>query len=86
VSWYLMVPPPNSSGSNSFEGYPPLSEWSVYKKYDSADDCEQFRLNIAAGLLQDPPPDFLRRFGDSFIDVFEQARCIASDDPRLRKK
>jgi hypothetical protein len=81
-----MVPPRHSSGSNSFEQYPPLPEWSVYKTYDSAEECDQSRLNTAVGLLQDAPPDFVQRFGSTFMDIFEQARCIGSDDPRLKEK
>ena len=79
VGWYLMVPPPHSNESES----PPLSEWSVYQTFESADVCYFFREETASGMLQDAPPDFVARFDGRFMDIFEQAKCIASDDPRL---
>lgn len=77
VGWYLMVPWPYSRNL-------PLSLWSVYKTYDSSDECDLFRGDIASGILQDAPPDFVEQFGNSYMDVFKQARCISSDDPRLK--
>jgi hypothetical protein len=82
LGWYLMVPPPNSNESEQ----PPLSEWSIYKTYESYDACFYFRAEIASGMLQDAPPDFVARFDGSFMDIFKQAQCIASDDPRLKEK
>ena len=79
VIWYLMVPPHPFA-----EEPPPPSEWSVYHVYDAADTCEYARLEIAGGLLEDPPPDFLQRFGNTFMQTFDQARCVFSDD--LRRK
>jgi hypothetical protein len=86
VGWYLMIPPPHSRSSNSFEQHPPLAQWSVYRKYDSADECELSRLNIAGGMLQDPPADFVQRFGNNFMSFFERAQCIESDDRGLKLK
>ena len=74
VGWYLMIPPSHSSGSNSFEVYPPLWEWSVYSAYDSAHECEgaKFFAREAHKTLDDP-----------MHQAFERAQCIASDDRRL---
>jgi hypothetical protein len=81
VGWYLMVPP------HPFVAPPPpLSRWSVYHVYDSADKCRYVRANIASGVLEDAPQDFLERFGNSFMHVFARARCVATDDPRLKEK
>ncbi len=82
VSWYLMVPPPHSSESQP----PPLSEWSVYQTFESADVCYFFRTGTASGMVQDPPPDFAERFDSRFMDIFKQAECVATDDPRLKSK
>jgi hypothetical protein len=81
VGWYLLVPP------HPFVApLPPPSHWSVYHVYDSADKCNYVRANIASGILEDAPPDFVERFGNSFTRIFERARCIATDDPRLKEK
>jgi hypothetical protein len=79
VGWYLMVPPHPFN-----EEPPPPSEWSVYRVYSAAGICEYARLEIAGGLLEDPPPDFLERFGNGFMHTFDQARCVSSDDLRLK--
>jgi hypothetical protein len=81
VGWYLMVPPSHSSES----GPPTLSEWSVYKTFESADVCYYFRAETASGMLQDAPPDFAERFDGSFMNTFEQGRCVATNDPRLKE-
>ena len=81
VGWYLMVPPRPFA-----EAPPPPSQWSVYHVYDSADKCNYVRANIASGVLEDAPPDFVERFGNTFMRTFERARCIAIDDPRLKEK
>ena len=81
VGWYLMVPPPHSKRIRPA----PLSEWSIYKTYESVDVCYYSRTGIASGILQDAPPDFVARFDGRFMDIFEQAKCIASDDPRLKE-
>ena len=83
VGWYLMVPPPYSERARSLL---PLSEWSIYKTFESADACTFFREDVATGMLQDAPPDFVVQFDSSFMNIFQQAECVASDDPRLKEK
>ena len=78
-----MVPPPYSEGAHSL---PPLSEWSIYKAFESADVCTFFREDVATGILQDAPPDFVAQFDGSFMNIFQQAECVTTDDPRLKKK
>jgi len=63
-----------------------LSKWSIYHCYNTLDECRQVRSNITSGLLQDSPPDFLQRFGNNFKSAFARAKCVASDDPRLKEK
>ena len=79
VIWYLMVPPHPFA-----EEPPPPSKSSVYKVYKSPDECEWSRQGIVSGMLEDPPADFLQRFGDTFMQTFDQARCVSSDDLRLK--
>jgi hypothetical protein len=81
VGRYLMVPPHPYA-----KEVPPRPEWSLYDVYKSADICEWSRREIAAGLLEDVPADFLLRFGNRFMDVFKEATCVASDDPWLKGK
>jgi hypothetical protein len=83
VGWYLVVPPPYSQGAHSL---PPLSKWSIYKWFESADLCNFFRADGATGVLQDAPPDFVQQFDGSLMDIFKQGECVATDDPRLKKK
>jgi hypothetical protein len=81
VGWYLLVPPHPFAAT-----VPPPSEWSVYEVYVSAEKCEERRLAISEGMLEDAPADFVERFGNTFMYIFKQARCIATDDPRLKEK
>ena len=81
VGWYLMVPPHPFA-----KEVPPRAEWSLYLLYNSADTCQWSRREIAIGMLEDAPADFLQRFGNRFMDVFKQATCVASDDPWLKGK
>ncbi len=82
AGWYLMIPP-FSREPLSFKNLP-VSKWSIYRRYNTPDECRLARLNISAGLLQDPPADFKQRFGDNFKSIFARAKCIATDDPRLK--
>jgi hypothetical protein len=77
--------PPYSEGPIPPKNLPPLSKWSVYQRYNAPDECRQARSEITAGLLQDPPPDVVQRFGNNFQSTFARAQCIASDDPRLKE-
>ena len=83
VGWYLMVPPPYSVGAHSL---PPLSKWSIYKTFESADICTNFREDVTTGMLQDAPPDFVAHFDGGFMNIFQQAERVATDDPRLKEK
>jgi hypothetical protein len=85
VGWYLMVPP-YSEKPIPPTNLPPLSKWSVYRRYNAPDECRYARSAIADGFLEDAPPDFLQRFGNNFKSTFVRARCVATDDPRLKEK
>ena len=85
VALYLMVPP-YSERPIPPKDLPPLSKWSIYHRYNTLDECRQVRSEITSGLLQDSPPDFLQRFGNNFKSAFARAKCVATDDPRLKDK
>jgi hypothetical protein len=90
VGWYLMVPPVNSTGPGPWiDRSAPLSKWKAKAAFDSAAECTVARHwkrenNVtdaqkyqAAG--QKIPFDLMTE-GLSWDD----AQCIASDDPRLK--
>jgi hypothetical protein len=85
VGWYLMVPPYGERPIPP-SNLPPLSKWSIYQRYNTPDECRQFRSDITSGWLQDSPPDFVQRFGNNFKSTFARAECVATDDPRLKEK
>jgi len=97
VGWYLMVPPFAGTGKGSYpDDRAPLSKWSMGGSFDSAEACQQkiddyiyhpCLLDMPAGSVcpQNAIPhddDFERAEHESFIE----ARCIGTDDPRLKEK
>lgn len=87
VGWYLMAPPlvriPTTTGPSSPTpaSAAPLSRWKQIGQFDRAKDCEQALAKEQAiyqgepGFMKDP---------DALASTY--ARCIASDDPRLKEK
>jgi hypothetical protein len=87
AGWYLLIP------RYALDGHlldsAPLSAWRVYDRYDSLNACQQTRQQMI-------------RLGDEFINEQERraelgrgvsqaatmlaARCVSSDDPRLKAK
>jgi hypothetical protein len=88
VGWYLMMPPPNWSKTNT--PTPPLREWTLFGHYGSAGECsdERFRMirvqymallsDLAEGASDDPNLPSLK------LD-FKDARCVATDDPQVKE-
>ncbi len=87
VGWYLMVPPmkslknigPNDPPESSYTTAP-LAHWEIADTFDSAEECKSglraFLRDAGLALRQRDP-----------VWTFEQrwfARCIATDDPRLK--
>ena len=73
--WYLIVPPFNKSGVLAST---PISRWTHHEgSYDTARECGQGKQAMLDDLDKHP----------AFHDYSEAvifARCIASDDPRLK--
>ena len=79
-----MVPPIDPS-SDSVKRDAPYTHWRNMGSFDTAADCaaEQSKLQQSAAVLtQDSQPIQLRILGRSQV----AARCVASDDPRLKEK
>jgi len=89
VGWYLMLPTPRGHNSLRYGPDLPLSKWTVFQSFDSADDCG---TTLAHMLLATKKA--LKKIRDNDLDtadssgrlafLFTQAECIATDDPRLR--
>jgi hypothetical protein len=84
VGWYLMVPPllPRLSEGEPYLGFlplAPLSQWTIVD-FDSARGC----IDAHARLLRDR---VMKNVNDEIrIEQAYSARCIATDDPRLKEK
>jgi hypothetical protein len=76
IGWYLMIPPRSESGPNAFDDRAPLSRWFIFNSHDAAHECEGAKFLNREGHKQP---------NDPMHHAFEQAQCIASDDPRLAK-
>jgi hypothetical protein len=87
LGWYLMVPPFIKVGERVVpESSAPLSKWYWAGSFDSVDACErnQEREIVKAQKRKLAQPATKR--GRSVEMGFWEARCIASDDPRLKEK
>ena len=76
IGWYLMIPSRSTGAPNEFDDHAALSRWFVFSSHDTAHECEEAKFLNRGGHKQ--PNDPMQR-------AFEQAQCIASDDPRLAK-
>jgi hypothetical protein len=88
VGWYLMVPPLTTStaGRTLVNSSAPLTAWLTIASYDTARECNavwtdtlRTRTAIVAALGEKSSP-FVKG------GAVAAARCIASDDPRLKGK
>jgi hypothetical protein len=97
VGWYLMVPPVTPEGltdpnATLVNGKAPISQWIIFRAYDSADQCQQERRSGQLALVDAirANPELLidrAQFGLKAMDLLKRgaSQCIASDDPRLAK-
>jgi len=79
--WYLMIPPAAGKGAVDFEA--PLRRWPQAAAFDTAKACEDSLRDLyttAKANFQSVGSDENKRG----IDSLTFARCIASDDPRLK--
>ncbi len=88
VVWYLMIPPPYWSKTNPRTA--PLRQWTVFGRYDSAQECSEERTKMirvqSMALLSDLAEGVSDANRPSLSLDFKHAHCIASDDPRLKEK
>jgi hypothetical protein len=82
VGWYLVLPPMNSwKGLPWIDRNAPLSKWQQRAAFNSAKDCEVARKKHET--------DFalaVKSANHISSPIDDGARCVASDDPRLKPK
>jgi hypothetical protein len=92
AGWYLMLPP--WSSPSKFDDKAPLNQWEQANAYDSAAVCEKSRYDTVKDLLKGHAPNgnlldqktLTPETADYNARLYAAARCIASDDPRLKEK
>jgi hypothetical protein len=97
AGWYLMVPPVTPEGltdpnATLVNGKAPISQWVIFRAYDSADQCQQERRSGQRALIDaiTANPELLTdraQYGLRAMELLKKggAQCIDSDDPRLAK-
>jgi hypothetical protein len=87
VGWYLMVPP-IASRTGPINRDALLEKWETWFAFDTAAEC-QARIktiaNAAIGRLKAQPVAIATEQRISDLQAIS-ARCVASDDPRLKEK
>ncbi|MGD0076804.1 MAG: hypothetical protein ABSD31_21115 [Candidatus Binataceae bacterium] len=85
VGWYLMVPP---FGNGDFKENAPISQWSTDTSFDTAKECEDYRVAVNKKTQADLPPHGSKPTdsAQAFAVKMLLGQCIASDDPRLKGK
>ena len=80
VGWYLMVPDSTdlqrqlNPETKKYEALaPPIREWSINQSFDTAAECEAVIKESTQRAQKDCP------------DCVVLAKCIATDDPRLKE-
>jgi hypothetical protein len=84
VVWLLMNPP--TQGAPAYILYhAPLSRWDVSEWYDTKAECQDRLKDITDNTQRDLDAC---THGECAVNVARGAagRCIASDDPRLKRK
>ncbi len=85
-----MVPPPQQDNwwSRFWSPSRGISAWKIVKSFDSAQQCEEARANLLTP-GSESVKKFLKKYGMDDTNgrtPDSSARCIASDDPRLKEK
>jgi hypothetical protein len=87
VGWYLMVPPRDARRDRVVpDSGAPLSNWFWAGSFDSVDACQRNQEKEIAKVQKLELAQFAARRSRSVKMDFWEARCIASDDPRLKGK
>jgi hypothetical protein len=97
VGWYLMAPPIAHDSQGHATGkvlnWLPLSSWEQISSFDTAKACEDYQSNqvmttasaVTAAKKRAQTTQQLRNI-DADWGQTDLAKCVASDDPRLKSK
>ena len=87
IGWYLMMPPPYWSKTNPRNA--PLRQWTVFGRYDTAQECSDERTKIirvqSMALLSDLAESVSDANRPSLSLDFKHAQCIAATTRASRK-
>jgi hypothetical protein len=86
VGWCLMVPPFTRHGVNIKA---PMFEWEQVASFETASECAEYAAGMekyAAGRAKQSKDPRYRDMLRYAAQAFSDARCVATDDPRLKKK
>ena len=85
VGWYLLTAPP-MSGPERAGVAEPISEWNFESSYDSASECEVARKAMIEKGMIHLNPGGINDGLPLMLEIMKSAQCIATDDPRLKRK
>ncbi len=74
TGWYLMTPPQTNG---RFDSAAPLSQWMIEAGFPTGDACRKTLIELESRARQEG------RSAD--VAKVKQARCLPTDDPRLKE-
>lgn len=80
MGWYLMIPRSTLPPDIAYKR--PLSTWQTLQAFDTAEQCEDYLNNF----FQDSREAAALNMLEPAYRDFMFAKCVASDDPRLKAK
>lgn len=85
IGWYLMAPP-LKWGPLRLDSEAPLSSWGIIESFDTAKQCEAFRMRRLEEINPSDTGSFPKNMKQAAAAEVFFSQCIASDDPRLKRK
>jgi hypothetical protein len=87
VGWYLMLPP-LVNAPYKVDTEAPLTSWRDYQTFETAQECNKSLSSMQAkyGHAAVAPSGSIKRGTRTFALQVVFARCVSSDDPRLKGK
>ena len=87
VSWYLLVPP-LVNAPYKVDTEAPLTSWKVYQTFDTREECDKSLLAVHAKYkpTATAPIGTIKKGTRAFALQMTFARCVSTDDPRLKAK
>ena len=83
AAWLLLYPP-WSVDKNAIDPAQPLSRWYEADRFDSAAQCEAQKAKVLEDYDRRSHPDMGKIIAQ--MKLRPQARCVADNDPELKKQ